>query len=584
MCAEANTEDSFDLQPDQNPIRLPPKQFLMVVQNQFFQQADSVTDVFVQSAFRANVEHIYSRPVTAADEAWAIIFNTVILLVLGSEVSAGGAEPLIGSQFARPFLVTLRTALSNPRVLMATKLINVQALALLSVAAQKYYPSGVAESIFAQACVLARSMGLHQAHATSDGVSAEETEERMKTFKSLYLRDKSFSISRGSICWLPSFDCGLSPALGQESFVEPNWNARLQLAKLQEEVYRHFHSAEPETQSPAKHRSTLKRIEQNLEKWADAHGIFSSSATGIRDVDIRLEFLAARICAFRDSLEESHRRQALIDSKASCLLLLISYGKHDSSMVEQLENLPLSKNQLKAPGRIAGPNGVAKERSGEQSPLLSHSLLDTFSNPAPFLLVRNFLESKAEDDPPDESDMNLLQRVCSCYKEVDGKTQANNHTRQFGSAIERLLEIVEVAKTPDLSQMPLDGADDNATLPSTFATQDLFNDAARAMPDFNDLPPSSSAFGMPSPIFWETFSSDSNKNSSAPSDTTSSGGPPTGFLTPLDSEFINVPHDPLQNSFPASFPSQPNGEVPSRKRPRYNSTAPTDQTMEFIAE
>ena len=131
MCAEANSEESFDLQPDQNPIRLPPKQFLMVVQNQFFQQADSATDVFVQSSFRANVEHIYSRPVTAADEAWAIIFNTVILLVLGSEVSAGGTEPLIGSQFARPFLVTLRTALSNPRVLMATKLINVQALALL---------------------------------------------------------------------------------------------------------------------------------------------------------------------------------------------------------------------------------------------------------------------------------------------------------------------------------------------------------------------------------------------------------------------------------------------------------------------
>ena len=366
--------------------------------------------------------------------------------------------------------------------------------------------------------------------------------------------------------------------------MEPNWNARLQLAKLQEEVYRHFHSAEPERQSSARHKSTLKKIEQNLEKWVDAHGIFSSTATGIRDVDIRLEFLAARICAFRDSPEESHRRQTIIDSKASCLLLLISYGKHDSSMVEQIENLPLSKNQLKAPGRIAGPNGVAREKSGEQSPLLSHSLLDTFSNPAPFMLVRNFLESNAEDDTQDESDMNLLQRVCSCYKEIDGKTQANNHIRQFGSAIERLLEIVEVAKSPDLSQMPLNGTDDNVAMPSSLAAQELFNDAARSMPDFNDLPPSSSAFGMPSPMFWETFSNNSNKNSSAPSDTTSSGGPPTGFLTPLDSEFINVPHDPLQqNSFPASFPSQPNGEVPSRKRQRYNDTASTDQTLEFMA-
>jgi len=131
MCFEAGIEDSFNLQSDHVTIRLPPKQFLLTIQTQYFQQADYTTDIFVQSCFWSNVERIYSRPFTPADEPWAICLNTIILLVLGSESIAEGNDPLAGSQFAQPFLLTIRTALSNPRVLMAPKLVNIQALALL---------------------------------------------------------------------------------------------------------------------------------------------------------------------------------------------------------------------------------------------------------------------------------------------------------------------------------------------------------------------------------------------------------------------------------------------------------------------
>jgi hypothetical protein len=131
MCLEAGMEDSFDLQSEQVPIRLPPKHFLLMLQDQFFQQADYATDIFVQSSFSANVERIYSQPFNNANEAWAICFNTIILILLGSETSDQGNDPITRSQFALPFLLTVRTALSNPRVLMAPKLINVQALALL---------------------------------------------------------------------------------------------------------------------------------------------------------------------------------------------------------------------------------------------------------------------------------------------------------------------------------------------------------------------------------------------------------------------------------------------------------------------
>lgn len=132
LCLEASLEDSFDHQSDHVPIRLPPKQFLLMAQAQFFERADFTTDLFVRSSFTSNIERLYSRPFNPSDEAWAICFNTIILLVLGSENSTQhNNDPIVGSQFALPFLMTVRTALSNPQVLMAPKLINVQALALL---------------------------------------------------------------------------------------------------------------------------------------------------------------------------------------------------------------------------------------------------------------------------------------------------------------------------------------------------------------------------------------------------------------------------------------------------------------------
>ena len=128
---EAGTNESLDLETDHIPIRLPPKQFLLMAQTQFFQQADYGMDIFVQSKFSSNVESVYNRPFTPADEAWAICFNTIILLVLGPESPNNGGDSLISSQFVRPFLMTVRSALNNPRTLMAAKIVNVQALVLL---------------------------------------------------------------------------------------------------------------------------------------------------------------------------------------------------------------------------------------------------------------------------------------------------------------------------------------------------------------------------------------------------------------------------------------------------------------------
>lgn len=406
-------------------------------------------------------------------------------------------------------------------------------------------------------------MGLHQTHAASDGVGPEEAQERFKVFTSLYLRDKSFSISRGSICWLPSFDCILSSELGQLASADSNWAARIQLARLQEEIYRLFHSAESQKQCTAKHMVALSRIEQNIERLANAHDIFSSPYTGTRDVDLQLEFLSARISALRGNTEASHIRRALDAARASCLLLLISYGKYDQSMMERLETLVLSKSPSRALGKSASPPANARKSTSESVPLLSHSLLDTFSVPAFFLLVKTLIwPVSANDESQAEEDMDLLQKVCACCKELDAKTQANNHTRKVGRALQRLLRVVNLIKNSQQLPTPLSGTPQSSKTHTPPFTHNYFS-GPQGFSDLIDLP-APSALPLPPAVSWDCLLS--NKSSTRTSDTASTGAPP-GMNTPMDSEYTSQPFDALQGHYFSPHFQQQNVSVPSRKRP-----------------
>lgn len=194
--------------------------------------------------------------------------------------------------------------------------------AVQSIAAQMYYPLGFAEAIFAQACVLARTMGLHQVHSVAESVGAEETRERFKVSRSLFLRDKSSSISRGSICWLPSFDCSLSSEFSEVGLARSKSTAWIRLAGLEDDIYRSLHS---QRRTSAQYKGTLLHLEQDLEHWTSANEVFDSPYAGSRDVDLQLEFLAACICIQRTIPDPCHVRQALSDSRASRLLVVISF-------------------------------------------------------------------------------------------------------------------------------------------------------------------------------------------------------------------------------------------------------------------
>ncbi len=135
LCTSVGAEEALDVNHNNLQVFLPPKQFLLMACSTFFQLDDPAVDIFCQSSFWPNVDKIYSKPYTQADHAWALCFNTIILLALDAEQPENGgnisSDSVIGSQFAIPFISTIRLALACPEILLFPKLINIQALSLL---------------------------------------------------------------------------------------------------------------------------------------------------------------------------------------------------------------------------------------------------------------------------------------------------------------------------------------------------------------------------------------------------------------------------------------------------------------------
>ncbi|KAI9744712.1 MAG: hypothetical protein M1818_001637 [Claussenomyces sp. TS43310] len=566
MCASAGIEEPVDLDHDKLQIFLPPKQLLLMACTSFFQQEDAMIDVFCQSAFCQNLEKIYNRPFTTADNTWALCFNIVILLVLGAEQSesSGSGDPGIGSQFVLPFISSIHCALACPRILMGPKLINIQTLALLGVAAQQYLPPSYAETILAQACLLAKRMGLHQHRGSSGTLSAEDSEERMKVLRSLYLRDKSLSLSRGLNCWLPSFDCSLAFGFEKINAFNVNTSARLHLARLQENIYRVLYSTESLRQLPAQRKAALLRVEKSLVQWAEAYDSSDCLDASLSvDWAIILEFRASRVVALRTSPEAAHKEQVVHDARKSCRLLSNSMGRLDGIFIGDRDDASMG-----SPSAGSTTSAIVQEATfsrnyqifpttpHKSSELRIRSLIADYSIPAFFALVENIIWPVLEDNV--QGDIRLLQNVCQLFEEFDNKTQAHNSSRKSLQAFQSLLAVVKLLK-PELfpQEYPFRPREQQAQEPPQTHHHYHDSNSIDASQSMNILPtglsPNFSGFVPSMPNLPRAFPPPTLSAYSTSSNTRSSS-PPYDMLNPIDYDGSSHHYDLSQQTSYSSSP------------------------------
>ncbi|EED15852.1 conserved hypothetical protein [Talaromyces stipitatus ATCC 10500] len=433
LCETAGRAEPFPSYNDQFPIQLPPKQQALAAVTYFFKHIDCATDIFVEQNLLATLERVYSQPPEPGDDTWAVCLKALILLVLGVEISTQADSALFGD-FACSMLPS-RAALVSSRLLNTPRLINVQTLILLSVAAQQFDPPGWSELLFIHACMLARTMGLHKSGILSSGTSPnDDAAERAKVLQSLYIRDKSLCITRGSVSWLPSYDCNITTQLKLVVERQASFSSRIRLAMIQDELYHMTCAASgsrrdshPRISQPA----TPKSIRQQLDQLASDCSILSGLSPSYlpRDIFIAMEFLSTRIVALKLDPETRHTSGRLFaDARASCFLLLLAHGDRNSSVIDAYHS---------STGTDVSSIRNGTSPTSEPNTKSFTALLDVFSVPAFFVLFESLVFQETERDGGGESgaDWDLLRKVSSCY------TKGSSHLPPQGyhSRVARIL-------------------------------------------------------------------------------------------------------------------------------------------------
>lgn len=303
-----------------------------------------------------------------------------------------------------------------------------------SVVAQQFDPAGWAEVIFAHACMLARTMGLHHAQAAHESCTDVEVVERAKVLQALYCRDKSLCMTRGTVAWLPSSDCNLPSDTRAAPLHEIDRPIGFRLATIQDRVYQ-LTSAESRVRLGSSRRlqAELKSLEEALEQFVHVYDVFHPRLLqSSQHTQIAMEYLTTRVLALHSRQSKIHADELYHASRTCCLLFLIANGERDEKTVGQFKSLV--------------PNGR------EQSPLPAiqsapfMNILDSFSLPAFFALLDKAVIQKTthgQAEQADEDDFGLLHRVSACYTASTSRMQPNSYHWKVAWILDRLITIAD---------------------------------------------------------------------------------------------------------------------------------------------
>jgi hypothetical protein len=253
-----------------------------------------------------------------------------------------------------------------------------------------------------------------------------------------------------SICWLPSYDHNLSPEIIPSTFADPHIVDRAHLAEMQEQLYRYL-AVEPQQQTAKE----IASIYQNLEKWATNLDIYDLPFLSLHEAELRLTFLMTRMLAFSCSRDNSRRQAILDDARASCLILLIAYEKHDQGMLNMFQSLrrPSSNTTPDTDSTAVHVTVGAASKSPSAGRLTS--LINAFPVMAFFQLAKNILWSSesgvvANFSEAAQADLKLLQDMHTCMVEVNSRAPSQIRASQIECIFEKILELVQLIQHPAL--------------------------------------------------------------------------------------------------------------------------------------
>ncbi|GIC89043.1 Zn(II)2Cys6 transcription factor [Aspergillus udagawae] len=279
---------------------LPPRALVEASLETYFTCLSPFLPIYDRESVASAIKEQYGPMVNNPDPAWMILFNNILLQTLDAKNSATTRAGLINhnileDELIKSLLLNYQRGYNNFERLLRPQLVNVQALLSMALIALKYFSLATFETVFAQACQLAKSIGLHQRNSNSE--NAEQTD----LWWSLFIIDKHASFIAGKPCLLPSYDCGLLfPAANSDHIARDQRSAHISLAHIQEDMYQCLYSARTTRKGRDYIICQVQQINRTLEDWEIQHKhILSPACTMTEQEAFRLTELRYTLCTLR---------------------------------------------------------------------------------------------------------------------------------------------------------------------------------------------------------------------------------------------------------------------------------------------
>ncbi|GKZ64141.1 hypothetical protein AnigIFM60653_005780 [Aspergillus niger] len=257
---------------DDLPPALPPRTLLEGFVEAYFTDLNPFLPLYDRQSVLDAIEQQYGPRSDGPDLAWICSFNSILLHTLEAKSSAarpGGhtGDSTLERGLVVHLLLNARRCYNNFERLLQPRLANVQSLFSMALVALRYFSFTMFETVFAQACQLARTIGLHQTAA-----GAPQEAERRHLFWCLFIIDKHAALAVGKPCLLPSYACAIPiPSSKCGSLIEDQFTARIMLATILEEMYRRLHSARSTRRGREQISRRASQLARRLEDWAVQH-------------------------------------------------------------------------------------------------------------------------------------------------------------------------------------------------------------------------------------------------------------------------------------------------------------------------
>ncbi|GLA07678.1 hypothetical protein AnigIFM60653_008916 [Aspergillus niger] len=259
------------------PLRLPhlSQQAVMQATERYLAQGGYLQHLFHPSILRSRIQMYFLGNLGVSKSGMELCLQ-YLLLQTTTESEGNGSDgrdhgpPQTNSD---PFCATARAALVQGQ-LQANTVVNIQALACITIVALQAEDLLLADEAFHKCCAITQRMGLHRERQSNDD-HVEQAEERRLLFWTIFILDKAFAFTLGRAYMLPSFDCNTpTPDMSLHSVPVEGLSARIGVALIQERAYQML-LASGNTHNNRTRQEAIVDVVDRLEGWMETH--FASS-------------------------------------------------------------------------------------------------------------------------------------------------------------------------------------------------------------------------------------------------------------------------------------------------------------------